>query len=96
MKSLPAIGTKPFIQFQGKEVQVEVVAHFNDYAVIVFELPANKVFTSSLRKAEDFIIVAFEPEQDSCPPAQHNYIQIREAHENRAFCTRCGKKISLE
>lgn len=95
MKILPAIGTEPCIQYGGKSVKVKVVAHYENYAVVVFTLSSG-VVTSSIRKAEDFEIVANEPEQDTCPPGQHNYVQIHEAHQNKAFCTRCGKKIPLE
>lgn len=95
MKSLPVVGTKSYIQYAGKKVQVEVVAHSGEYAVVILTLPSG-VFTSAVKKAEDFEIVVNEPEQDTCPPGQHNYVQIHEAHENRAFCTRCGKKVSLE
>lgn len=95
MKSLPVVGTKPQIQYSGKSIEAEVVAHYGNSAVVVFELPSG-IVTSAMRKAEDFTVVANEPEQDTCPPGQHNYVQIHEAHQNKAFCTRCGKKIPLE
>lgn len=95
MKSLPAVGTEPCIQYSGKSIKVKVVAHHQEYAVVVFTMNSG-LQTSALRKTEDFEIVANEPEQDTCPPGQHHYVQIHEAHQNKAFCTNCGKKISLE
>lgn len=94
MKSLPDIGTKPTVTVMGIKSVVKIVAHHQGYAVYVWY--SNGDWHSRVGAAEDFEIVANEPEQDTCPPGQHNYVQIHEAHQNKAFCTRCGKKIPLE
>lgn len=94
MKTLPKIGTKPLVNYMGTKFTVEIVAHHKGYAVCVWY--TNGDWHSKFGCAEDFEIVANEPEQDICPPGQHNYVQIGEAHQNKAFCTRCGKTIPLE
>ena len=37
-----------------------------------------------------------KPEQAGCASGKHNYVQLHEAHQNKAFCTRCGSTIGLE
>ena len=36
------------------------------------------------------------PIKTGCNPNEHNYVQVHEAHQNKAFCTRCGNTITLE
>ena len=96
MTKLPEIGTIVNIQYYGKKVPVKIVAHFNGGAVYIDthgSIPRagwnTHVGFEEIKPASD------EQPQGKCEPGNHNYVQIAEAHENSAFCTRCGNIIKL-
>lgn len=93
MKQLPEIGSTVKV-FTGHTVNI--VAHYQDKAIYVYT--SDNGFTRvDLGVANWFSeIEPIKPEQKGCPSGEHNYVQVHEAHSNKAFCTRCGSTISLE
>lgn len=96
MTKLPEIGTIVNILYYGKKVPVKIVAHCNGGAVYIDT-------HGSIPRAGWGYAINFEEikpisdgqPQELCEPGNHNYVQIAEAHENSAFCTRCGNTIKL-
>ena len=93
MKQLPEIGSKALTI---NNIEVTIVAHHENKAVFVFKnidgfIRADMALASFFKEVE-----SVKSEQTSCKSGEHNYVQVHEAHQNKAFCTRCGKSISLE
>lgn len=93
MKQLPEIGNE-VLTFNGHKATI--VAHHKDKAVYLYE-SSNGFIRADLGVANWFSeIEPIKPEQKGCPSGEHNYVQVHEAHSNKAFCTRCGSTINLE
>lgn len=93
MKQLPEIGSKALTI---NNIEVTIVAHHENKAVFVFKnidgfIRADMAVASFFKEIE-----SVKPEQVGCSSGEHNYVQVHEAHSNKAFCTRCGSTISLE
>lgn len=93
MKNLPEIGSKVETI---NNIKVKIVAHYEDKAVFIFKnidgfIRADMAVASFFKEIEPA-----KPEQAGCASGKHNYVQVHEAHSNKAFCTRCGSTISLE
>lgn len=93
MKQLPEIGSVVKI-FTGQTVSI--VAHYQNKAIYIYE--SDNGFARV-----DFGVAAWfkeiepvKPEQTGCASGEHNYVQLHEANQNKAFCTRCGNTINLE
>lgn len=101
MKNLPEIGSNAITRIGTEKQIVTIIAHFKSKAVYIYktfnhfervdmatasnfeEIPAFNTALPSLNKA-------------GCNLGEHNYVQVHEAHQNKAFCTRCGSTINLE
>ena len=94
MKKLPEVGSEVLTYYGTKAT---IINHFEDKAVYLYHNDAGMV-RADLAVASWFKPIEPEKpeEQPGCNKDEHNYVQIHEAHSNRAFCTRCGKTISLE
>lgn len=93
MKQLPEIGSKALTI---NNIEVTIVAHHENKAVFVFKnidgfIRADMAVASFFKEIEPV-----KPEQTGCNTGEHNYVQMHEAHTNKAFCTRCGTTINLE
>ena len=93
MKQLPEIGSTVKV-FKGHNVTI--VAHYQNQAVFVYKtdndfIRADMAVVSFFKEVEPV-----KPEQVGCPSGEHNYVQLHDAHSNKAFCTRCGNRINLE
>ena len=96
MNVLPAIGTTVNFKGDGGTTPVKIVAHFEHKAIYVIgsglQMKTGWGYASSF---EEIKLISDEQPQELCEPGNHNYVQIAEAHENSAFCTRCGNTIKL-
>lgn len=96
MIKLPEIGTTVNIPYCGKKVPVKIVAHCNGGAIYIDT--GGSIPRAGWGYAIDFEEItptSDEQCQEQCEPGNHNYVQIIDAHENSAFCTRCGNTIKL-
>lgn len=96
MNVLPEIGTTVNFRERGGVIPVKIVAHFEHKAIYVIGsgLPM-KVGWGYASSFEEIKPTSDEQLQELCQPGNHNYVQIIDAHENSAFCTRCGNTIKL-
>lgn len=96
MNVLPEIGTTVNFKGDGGTTPVKIFAHFEHKAIYVIgsglQMKTGWGYTSSF---EEIKTISDEQSQEQCTPGNHNYVQIVEAHENSAFCTRCGNTIKL-
>lgn len=96
MNVLPAIGTTVNLKERGELTSVKIVAHFEHKAVYVIgtglQIKTGWGYASDF---EEITSTSDEQPQEKCEPGNHNYVQIIDAHENSAFCTRCGNTIKL-
>lgn len=94
MKKLPEVGSEVLTH---TGIKATIISHFEDKAIYLYTNSFN-VVRVDLAVASWFKEIEPEKleEQPGCNKDEHNYVQIHEAHSNRAFCTRCGKTISLE
>lgn len=96
MNVLPEIGTTVNFKGDGGITPVKIVAHFEHKAIYVIgsgvSMKAGWGYASNF---EEIKPTSGEQPQEQCTPGNHNYVQIAEAHENSAFCTRCGNTIKL-
>ena len=96
MNVLPAIGTT--VNFKGDSgiTPVNIVAHYEHKAIYVIGsgLPM-KTGWGYASSFEEIKPTSDEQPQEKCEPGNHNYVQIVDAHENSAFCSRCGNTIKL-
>ncbi|EFR8087437.1 hypothetical protein H0088_004080 [Salmonella enterica] len=93
MKQLPEIGSK-VLTFDGDEVTI--VAHHENRAIYIYKNTEGFI-RADLGVAGWFIeLKSVKPQQTGCKSGEHNYVQVHEAHTNKAFCTRCGTTINLE
>jgi hypothetical protein len=102
MKNLPAINTAAMTVIFGVKKVVYIVAHYDDKAVYVYETTDNTMRCDMAVAANFEPVPVYKPleygksDKTVCNPNEHNYVQVHEAHQNKAFCTRCGSTISLE
>lgn len=93
---LPAIGTTVNFKKRDEFTPVNIVAHYEHKAIYV--IGSGLQMETGWGYATDFEEITStsdEQPQKLCEPGNHNYVQIAEAHENSAFCTRCGNTIKL-
>ena len=103
MKQLPEINKPALTIVHGLKKIVYIVAHYDDKAVYVYEMDGG-VIRCDMAVAANFEPVPVytckvsKPDLTTigCPSGEHNYVQVHEAHSNKAFCTRCGSTINLE
>ena len=98
MKNLPDIGSNVLLKLDSEKQVVTIIAHFQDKAVYIYKTfnQFNRVDMATACNFEEIPLVEEPTVQMSCSAGQHNYVQVHEAHQNKAFCTRCGNIISLE
>ena len=93
MNVLPEIGTIVNFKNASESVPVKIVAHFEHKAVYVtgsgVSMKAGWGYASSFEELKETAV------EHHCSPGNHNYVQIVDAHENSAFCTRCGNTIKI-
>lgn len=93
MNVLPVIGTVVNFKDDGKSIPVMIVAHFQHKAVYItgsgISMKAGWGYASSFEEPKETSV------EQHCPPGTHNYVQIVDAHQNSAFCTRCGNTIKI-
>lgn len=96
MNVLPEIGATVNFKGDGGITPVKIVAHFEHKAIYVIgtglSMKTGWGYASSF---EEIKPISDEQPQEKCEPGNHNYVQIIDAHENSAFCTRCGNTIKL-
>ncbi|AYP69344.1 hypothetical protein Pylas_096 [Klebsiella phage Pylas] len=93
---LPAIGTTVNLKERDKLTPVNIVAHYEHKAI--YAIGSGLQMETGWGYAINFEEIkptSDKQPQDKCEPGNHNYVQIAEAHENSAFCTRCGNTIKL-
>lgn len=102
MKNLPAINTAAMTVIFGVKRVVYIVAHYDDKAIYVYETTDTNVRCDMAVAANFEPVPVYKPleygksDKTGCGLGEHNYVQVHEAHQNRAFCTRCGNTITLE
>lgn len=101
MKNLPDIGSNVITKIGSEKHVVTIIAHFQDKAVYVYKTANlfNRVDMATAYNFEEIPVlnrVQITPFKTGCNPDEHNYVQLHEAHQNKAFCTRCGNTITLE
>ena len=93
MNVLQEIGAIVNFKDNGQSISVMIVAHFQHKAVYVtgsgVSMKAGWGYASSFEELQETAV------EQHCPPGNHNYVQIVDAHENSAFCTRCGSTIKI-
>ena len=93
---LPAIGTTVNFKKCDESTPVKIVAHYEHKAIYVIgsglQMETGWGYAINF---EEIKPTSDEQSQEQCVPGNHNYVQIAEAHENSAFCTRCGNTIKL-
>lgn len=101
MKNLPEIGSSVLTTIGNEKQVVTIIAHFQDKAVYIYKTANlfNRVDMATAYNFEEipaFNRIQINPIKTGCNPGEHNYVQLHEAHQNKAFCTRCGNTITLE
>ena len=101
MKNLPEIGSSVLTTIGNEKQVVTIIAHFQDKAVYIYKTANlfNRVDMATAYNFEEipaFNRIQINPIKTGCNPGEHNYVQLHEAHQNKDFCTRCGKTITLE
>lgn len=99
MKQLPEIGTNVLTVINAAKHVVTIIAHYKDKAVYVYKTynDFSRVDMATASNFEEIPLLVEKPVTEAyCSPGNHNYVQIGETHQKNAFCTRCGKTISLE
>lgn len=98
MKNLPDIGSNVITRIGAEKQIVTIIAHFKDKAVYIYKTfnQFERVDMATAYNFEELPLVKEPIVQMSCSAGQHNYVQLHEAHQNKAFCTRCGNTITLE
>lgn len=93
---LPAIGTTVNFKEHDKLTPVNIVAHYEHKAIYVIgsgvQMETGWGYAINF---EEIKPTSDKQPQEKCEPGNHNYVQIVDAHENSAFCTRCGNTIKI-
>lgn len=93
---LPAIGTTVNFKERGELTPVKIVAHFEHKAVYVIGTGLQtKTGWGYSSDFEEIMSTSDKQPQKLCQPGNHNYVQIIDARENSAFCSRCGNTIKI-
>ena len=96
MNVLPEIGTTVNFKGDGGITPVKIVAHYEHKAIYVIGSGLQiKTGWGYATDFEEITSTSDEQPQEQCVPGNHNYVQIVDAHENSAFCTRCGNTIKI-
>lgn len=105
MSNLPEIGSVHILRTPGtsEKISAEVICYYNDRIVVIITnstgVKRADVYTADWFKRCTVDVEPVKPEPTKptgCRPTEHNYIQVHEAHRNKAFCSRCGHAISLD
>lgn len=102
MKQLPKVNSAAMTVIHGLKKVVYIVAHYDDKAVYVYEIDTGVTRCDMAVAANFEPVPVYKPleygssSDKGCHSSEHNYVQVHEAHTNKAFCTRCGSTINLE